>query len=707
MVEAWCAAGSRPIGHAVGVAGHGDRGSRRPAPCGVDDRTSSEAGTSGRGRTRPAACEAEGQALSVPGHHVGVADVEEWRCSDRLPGVGRRRAPVPVAPVRRVVLSRTRPGRPAPASAGRAEEHGAPAERVSVSGPWSPNLTCPAWPQPSLPGPARRRSSQLHGRRRQVEVPDARRRRCSTCCASDLGRPLGQGRLQPPGPVRVLHGAGGRRAPGGVRDPGCGGWPAGRSPPSTGWPEVRRPVGRGVLRHRRPASAGSARPGIIVRLEGLRPTPRPDRRHRRCERPALLAHLCRCTGWRTIVEAVRAAWSATADRRLARRAARGISRPAAAAGRARGRRRRSGCGPDVALGRRRLRRRHGPDRRAAWRCPTATAGGWWARRWPRPGAGRQGAGPAHHGRGPRRRSSCPPGDWDLTLRTSWVEPAYLEPDASWCEPGGEPATPLANGGAFGGKATSVAPAAARRAGRPSRPAGAGGAVAGGHACGSGPKRPPIAAGVRADGTGVVRVARTPGIADRDRVGGAAARGGGGRRGRARPRRRRLRAAGWAEAAVAAGRRCAAGGPPTRCAAPTGAGRSAVGRRRRHGSACGCAARRSARRGRAALLLHRRRPHGARVGDVRGARRRRGRRGPRPHHPLVRRAARRSTCRRSTSRSIDRRPSAARAGQRVRRRLRRRGRRRLAPPGLPAGVAHPACPCAADPLRRGPPSGPMR
>ena len=28
----------------------------------------------------------------------------------------------------------------------------------------------------------------------------------------------------------------------------------------------------------------------------------------------------------------------------------------------------------------------------------------------------------------------------------------------------------------------------------------------------GPKRPPVAAGVRADGTGIVRVARTPGIA---------------------------------------------------------------------------------------------------------------------------------------------------------------------------------------------------
>jgi hypothetical protein len=49
----------------------------------------------------------------------------------------------------------------------------------------------------------------------------------------------------------------------------------------------------------------------------------------------------------------------------------------------------------------------------------------------------------------------------VRLATSWVEPAYLEPDASWCEPGGEPVSPLANGGAFGGKEHSLAPAVAR------------------------------------------------------------------------------------------------------------------------------------------------------------------------------------------------------------------------------------------------------
>ena len=112
----------------------------------------------------------------------------------------------------------------------------------------------------------------------------------------------------------------------------------------------------------------------------------------------------------------------------------------------------------------------------------------------------------------RHPIEVPTGDWVRTLRTTWVEPAYLETDASWCVPGGEPASPLANGGAFGGKATSPVMADARR-------------LADEHGSAvrvlwsredcvrRGPKRPPLAAGVRADGTGEVVVARTPGIVD--------------------------------------------------------------------------------------------------------------------------------------------------------------------------------------------------
>jgi hypothetical protein len=81
----------------------------------------------------------------------------------------------------------------------------------------------------------------------------------------------------------------------------------------------------------------------------------------------------------------------------------------------------------------------------------------------------------------------------------------------------------------------------------------------------GPKRPPIAAGIRTDGTGEVRVARTPGIADAIRsvapglavtevdVAGP-------------PTSAALRAAGWAEAAVLV---AGAAGRPLPVTAPDG------------------------------------------------------------------------------------------------------------------------------------------
>jgi hypothetical protein len=87
----------------------------------------------------------------------------------------------------------------------------------------------------------------------------------------------------------------------------------------------------------------------------------------------------------------------------------------------------------------------------------------------------------------------------VRLATGWLEPAYLEPDASWCAPGGTPAIPLANGGAFGGKVDSKAPLAARELadtlGGPVRVV-----YAREDVVRLGPKRPPIAAGaVRRDG----------------------------------------------------------------------------------------------------------------------------------------------------------------------------------------------------------------
>ncbi|MEZ5171649.1 MAG: 2Fe-2S iron-sulfur cluster-binding protein [Acidimicrobiia bacterium] len=93
-------------------------------------------------------------------------------------------------------------------------------------------------------------------------------------------------------------------------------------------------------------------------------------------------------------------------------------------------------------------------------------------------------------------------DGGVALATCFVEPAYLEPDASRCVPGGEPATSLGNGGAFGGKVESLAPMAARELA---------------DATGStvrvvytredtvrlGPKRPPVSATARFDGSEIL------------------------------------------------------------------------------------------------------------------------------------------------------------------------------------------------------------
>lgn len=106
----------------------------------------------------------------------------------------------------------------------------------------------------------------------------------------------------------------------------------------------------------------------------------------------------------------------------------------------------------------------------------------------------------------------PDGDWALTLATTWVEPAYVEPDASWCRPGEQAASPLANGGAFGGKRHSPVPGRARsladQNGETVRVLWRREDVVR-----KGPKRPPLAIALRTDGTGVVRIGRTPGSSD--------------------------------------------------------------------------------------------------------------------------------------------------------------------------------------------------
>lgn len=244
------------------------------------------------------------------------------------------------------------------------------------------------------------------------------------------------------------------------------------------------------------SQCGFCTPGIIVRLSALT-----DTSDDRVEQ-ALLAHLCRCTGWQTIVEAAGHP-AAPRDRDLgaaARRATIEGGVPQAVS-------------REVALGRGGFADDTAP-RDALVAVPSATDSGEWAVAETLSEA-RRIAGKVQGRRttiDPQPPLALPPGEWDLTLRTTWVEPAYLEPDASWCEPGGEPYTPLGNGGAFGGKLASVAPAAAQRLanehGRAVRVV-----LAREDVVRLGPKRPPIAAGVKRDGSGIVRVVRTDGIAE--------------------------------------------------------------------------------------------------------------------------------------------------------------------------------------------------
>ncbi|HUQ39153.1 MAG TPA: 2Fe-2S iron-sulfur cluster-binding protein [Acidimicrobiales bacterium] len=250
------------------------------------------------------------------------------------------------------------------------------------------------------------------------------------------------------------------------------------------------------------SQCGFCTPGIIVRLAALEHRTAPARPAVTDVEQALLAHLCRCTGWRSIVDAAIGPTPTPAvDRDLA-----AAARRAALEGHAPQRVGADVCGGDAGFA----------DDRAPVDALVAvmTFDGEWvvaetlteARRLAGKVQGRRSTVPVTW------PLDVPPGDWARTLRTTWVEPAYLEPDASWCAPGGEPYPSLANGGAFGGKATSPLPAVARRLadehGRAVRALWSREDVVR-----HGPKRPPIAAGIDADGRGVLRAARTAGIAD--------------------------------------------------------------------------------------------------------------------------------------------------------------------------------------------------
>ena len=256
------------------------------------------------------------------------------------------------------------------------------------------------------------------------------------------------------------------------------------------------------------SQCGFCTPGIVCRLEGLRSKNTAPDDLDAVDR-ALAAHLCRCTGWQTIREA----WSLVVSGASVAEHARGQDRDLDAASR---RATIEGhslqhVSADVVLGRGGFAEDTAP-RDALVAVPDGD-GGWVVASSLPEARALAGKVQGRHGTtSPEPPLALPEGEWALTLRTGWVEPAYLETDASWCEPGGEPFTSLANGGAFGGKLSTTVGRTARELadehGRAVRVV-----LSREDVVRTGPKRPPIAAGIRADGTGIIRVVRTEGIAD--------------------------------------------------------------------------------------------------------------------------------------------------------------------------------------------------
>lgn len=293
------------------------------------------------------------------------------------------------------------------------------------------------------------------------------------------------------------------------------------------------------------SQCGFCTPGIIMRLASLSDLS-PG-----AVNSALLAHLCRCTGWQTIHEAavmVSRRSIVAADRDVAAAARRATLEGGAP----------QNVDPSVALGRGGFAEDLapvdalvavpnasgdwilGPDVASARRAAGSIQGrkSTVSLTWPvtgsvthdsdssRQGSSRQGS--SQQGSSQQDSSQ----HWVHTLTTTWVEPAYLEPDAVWATPdhetpgeiSGSPTTsttvsptatpttagPLTNGGAFGGKVDldlrAMAVRLAREHGRTVRVV-----LPREDVVRRGPKRPPMALGVRADGSGTMWAARTPGL----------------------------------------------------------------------------------------------------------------------------------------------------------------------------------------------------
>jgi aerobic-type carbon monoxide dehydrogenase small subunit (CoxS/CutS family) len=254
------------------------------------------------------------------------------------------------------------------------------------------------------------------------------------------------------------------------------------------------------------SQCGYCTPGIILRLEATLDGLESDisaSESKAAADQALLAHMCRCTGWQTITDA----FELLHRNRL-------VDAPRMTDERAERIRLEGGApqemSPSSALGAGGFAADTAPD--DALIAVPNLRGEWFvgetlseARQLGGKVQGRRTTMDHHY------PIPVPEGDFVATLQTTWTDPAYLETDASWCEVGGEPAPALGNGGAFGGKTGGEVERAARELadhyGRTvlalySRE----------DVIRLGPKRPPIAAGIRADGSGTLVVASTAGAA---------------------------------------------------------------------------------------------------------------------------------------------------------------------------------------------------
>ncbi len=256
------------------------------------------------------------------------------------------------------------------------------------------------------------------------------------------------------------------------------------------------------------SQCGFCTPGIIMRLAGTE-SAGTESADRAAVDQALLAHLCRCTGWQTIGEA----WE-LCHRGSPPPAGRDLEAAAKRAGLEGGTAQL--VSPDVALGRGGFAVDTAPA--DALVAVGADDGGWTV-------AESLEAARAAAGKVQGRRTTAahrwplelPAGEWDVSLRTTWVDPAYLETDASWCVPGGTPYTTVANGGAFGAKRAhtvagselDVAAVARQLADEHDHPVLV--VASREDVARYGVKRPPLAAGMNLDGRTAFRVAATPGI----------------------------------------------------------------------------------------------------------------------------------------------------------------------------------------------------